>query len=112
MPAQPRPKAKAKAAPRVTTSVAPPAQLKCPRCTQGTLIAGKRGWGCDRWRDGCRFVIWFETAGKRLTETQLHALITKGKTRKGSFRDARGNAIDGRLVLDAARDGGVHLERA
>ena len=56
-------------------------------------------------------MIWFVTAGKRLTDAQLRALVTTGKTRKATFVDARGAALDGRLVLDAERDGGVRLER-
>ncbi|MDX2092178.1 MAG: DNA topoisomerase [Kofleriaceae bacterium] len=86
------------------------ALLTCPRCRQGTLITGARGWGCDRWRDGCRFVIWFDTAGRRLTSAQLRALVNRGKTRKASFVDATGATIDGRLVLDPAIDGGARLE--
>jgi len=63
--------------------------LSCPRCRQGTLIAGKRGWGCARWRDGCPFVIWFQVAGKRVTPVQLRDLVEKGKTRKGKVVAAR-----------------------
>jgi hypothetical protein len=46
-------------------------------------------------------VIWFETAGKRLTDAQLQDLVTKGKTRKARFGE-----IQGRLVLDLAADKG------
>jgi hypothetical protein len=56
-------------------------------------------------------VIWFETAGRRLTKTQLSALINKGKTRKARFCDARGNPVDARLVLDPASAIGVQVER-
>ena len=86
--------------------------LACPRCKIGRLMQGQRGWGCTRWREGCRFVIWFQTAGRRLTEAQLHALVTTGKTRKARFVDASGNAIDARLVLDPASSAGVQLRRA
>ena len=87
--------------------------LGCPRCHQGTLITGARGWGCSRWRDGCRFVIWFETAGRRLSAAQLRDLITRGKTRKARFVSDRGVEADGRLVLDVAVDGGsAHFEPA
>ena len=84
--------------------------LACPRCKQGTLIDGQRGWGCSRWREGCRFVIWFETAGRRLTRAQLQALIVSGKTRKAEFRDPRGKKISARLVLDPNSATGVQLE--
>jgi DNA topoisomerase-3 len=50
-------------------------QLVCPQCGQGHLMAGKRGWGCDRWREGCRFVVWFEENGIRRTEADLRALV-------------------------------------
>ena len=84
-------------------------ELACPRCHHGQLIAGARGWGCSRWRDGCRFVVWFETAGRRLTVTQLRDLVTRGTTRKARFRSDRGIELDGRLVLDPGADGGSAL---
>lgn len=87
------------------------AALVCPRCQQGPVIHGQRGWGCARWREGCQFVIWFETAGRRLTGAQLTALITKGKTRKAKFRDARGKAVAAHLVLDPSSATGVQLVR-
>ena len=91
------------------TSTAIP-ELACPRCGRGTLITGARGWGCARWREGCRFVIWFQTAGRRLTAAQLRDLVTRGKTRKAKFRTERGAELDARLVLDPAADGGARLE--
>lgn len=45
--------------------------LVCPRCKIGHLMTGQRGWGCERWREGCRFVVWFESDGRRITEQQL-----------------------------------------
>jgi DNA topoisomerase-3 len=69
--------------------------LGCPRCGAGSLITGARGWGCSRWREGCRFVIWFETSGRRLTLAQLRDLVMRGKTRKARFGDQTGS-----LVLD------------
>ena len=70
-------------------------ELACPRCNAGTLLTGSRGWGCSRWREGCKFVVWVQTAGRTLTTTQLRDLVTKGKTRKATFGDG-----EGRLVLD------------
>jgi DNA topoisomerase III len=116
--AAPRSSAKVTAAParkaRGTPAPSAPAgesvaDLQCPRCKQGTLMQGQRGWGCTRWRDGCRFVIWFQLAGRTITESQLRMLITTGKTRKASFVDAQGRAVDARLVLDPAREPGVRL---
>ncbi|HVZ87298.1 MAG TPA: DNA topoisomerase [Polyangia bacterium] len=89
--------------------------LTCPRCKQGSLIAGKRGWGCSRWREGCSFVVWFESAGKRLTEAQLRDLVTKGKTRKTDWARPGGSQVPGRLVLDvtgSTPSGGARFEPA
>ena len=82
------------------------AELRCPRCAAGTLLTGSRGWGCSRWREGCRFVVWFEIGGKKLTTTQLRELVTKGSTTK---KLAGGEA---RLVLDVREDPAVRIERA
>jgi DNA topoisomerase-3 len=51
--------------------------LVCPACRQGHIIAGKRGWGCSRWREGCKFVVWFEEDGKRRSEADLRALVAR-----------------------------------
>lgn len=87
----------------------PVESLACPRCGTGTLIAGNRGWGCDRFRDGCRFVVWFQTAGKWLTYAQLTELVMRGKTRKAKFAP-NGPEVDGRLVLEPAAEGGARFE--
>ena len=51
--------------------------LRCPLCKQGHLITGQRGWGCERWRGGCTFVVWFESDGKRLTKAQLKNVLDR-----------------------------------
>jgi DNA topoisomerase-3 len=78
-----------------------PEPLICPKCGQGRIIEGKRGFGCNRYREGCDFVVWKVFGGKRLTEKQIHALIDKGKTGllKG-FRSKSGKKFDARLRLD------------
>ena len=78
----------------------PPTALTCPRCESGTLLTGSRGWGCSRWREGCRFVVWFEHAGKRLTKIQLRDLIKRGQTRESELT-IDGVKRAGRFVLDA-----------
>ena len=85
------------------------AALPCPACRQGTLIAGKRGWGCSRWREGCGFVVWFEVNGRRLTDGQLRDLVAKGKTRRSMWTIAGQPPTEGRLILDltAHRDRGA-----
>jgi DNA topoisomerase-3 len=56
-------------------------KLVCPRCQQGHLITGKRGWGCSRWREGCKFVVWFEENGQSRSVKDLQALMASGAAR-------------------------------
>jgi DNA topoisomerase-3 len=48
---------------------ASPVGIPCPRCGEGRIIAGRSAWGCDRWREGCRFTVPFEENGRRLTDS-------------------------------------------
>jgi len=108
-----KPPAAAPAAPAKAAKPTAPAPtttaLPCPLCKQGTLMTGRRGWGCTRWREGCPFVIWFEIAGRRLTAAQLRDLVEKGQTRKSKWAPSGdAHVVAGRLVLDLAAppDGG------
>ena len=88
---------------RPSSQEKPPAEtapLTCPKCRQGQIIEGQRGFGCNRYREGCDFVVWKEMAGKKLTEKQIHTLIAKGKTGviKG-FKSKKGSKFDARLKL-------------
>ena len=78
-----------------------PEALTCPKCDQGQIIEGQRGFGCNRYREGCNFVVWKEMAGKKLTEKQIQSLISKGRTGliKG-FKGKDGNKFSARLELD------------
>lgn len=55
-------------------------EIKCPKCKKGNLIKGKSAYGCSQWKEGCVFKVSFEIMGKKLTERQMMALLTKGKT--------------------------------
>jgi len=74
-----KPRRKTKRAQSAPSAVHVPSQsiadLVCPVCKQGPIIAGKRGWGCSRWREGCKFVVWFEADGKRRSEADLRAIV-------------------------------------
>jgi DNA topoisomerase-3 len=81
-------RATAAAAPAPTLASKPPTpqtdpveKLACPRCQQGHLITGKRGWGCSRWREGCKFVVWFEENGQSRSVRDLQALMASGAAR-------------------------------
>ena len=75
--------------------------LTCPKCGQGAIVEGQRGFGCNRFRQGCNFVVWKEIAGKTLTENQVRQLVEKGKTSllKG-FTSKAGRPFEAHLTLD------------
>ena len=85
----------------------------CPSCGKGRIIPGKKAWGCSRWREGCHFTIWKEVAGKKLTETQVKALLSgkvtseiKGFTSKaGKSFSTKLQLVDGKVqfVFDTAK---------
>ncbi len=88
------------------TAKAPPARgptgLTCPKCGQGQIIQGHRGFGCNRYRDGCDFAVLREQFNKALTDLQIAALIRDGHTRQiKGFTDDQGNRFDARLELNS-----------
>ena len=48
----------------------------CPRCGR-PVIAGKRGFGCSGWREGCPFVLWREYKGHALKDDQIRQLLQR-----------------------------------
>ncbi|CAM4204846.1 type IA DNA topoisomerase [Paenibacillus tarimensis] len=77
----------------------------CPRTgCGGTLIEGKRGFGCSRFREGCTFVIWKGYEGKTITASMAASLVEKGETRKLTFKRGQ-TEVKGKLVLED-RDSG------
>ncbi len=77
----------------------------CPACEKGRIVPGKKAYGCSQWREGCKFTIWKEVAGKKLTENQVKALLAgkttseiKGFTSKaGKPFSAKLKLVDGRV---------------
>lgn len=75
----------------------------CPCCKQGSVKKTAKGWGCDRWREGCKFTIWGTVAGKKITERQAIDLVAGRTTRPLSgFKSKEGRAFEAALRLDVA----------
>jgi DNA topoisomerase-3 len=83
----------------------------CPACGGG-IIEGKKGYGCQNWRQGCKFVLWKNPiCGKALTKTQVKSLLKKGKTAliKG-FRSKTGKTFSAYLVWENSVEGKIKFE--
>lgn len=107
-PAEPEPASKgkkkeSKAGPKTTVATLTSGLGACPACKQGHILKGSKAYGCSRYKEGCHFLIPIVQHGKQLTEKQVQALLSKGKTPliKG-FTDAEGENLDAILTLDAA----------
>ncbi|WP_075602607.1 type IA DNA topoisomerase [Saccharicrinis aurantiacus] len=57
-------------------------ELICPKCKTGKILEGRSAWGCSNYTNGCRVVIPFEFLKKKLSKSNMEALIFKGKTPK------------------------------
>lgn len=74
--------------------------IKCPKCNQGKIMKGKSAFGCSRFKDGCDFVLKFEQHGKKLSDSQMFALIGKGKTPTIKGLEISGEKKDAILILN------------
>ena len=63
-------------------------------------MKGKTAYGCSAFKDGCDFKINFEQFGKKLTDKQLEAIITKGKTSLIKDFEIDGAKVNGKVVLN------------
>jgi hypothetical protein len=77
-----------------------PALGTCPLCGS-EVVDQPRSYGCSRWRDGCKFAIWKEIAGKPISPGTARALLRKGRSPllKG-FRSRSGRTFEARLKLE------------
>ena len=73
--------------------------IPCPKCGKGTMQFYKKVVKCDN--PACDCHVFREKAGKELTNDQLKALLTDGKTGiiKG-FKSKQGNSFDAVVILN------------
>ncbi|MBL8785265.1 MAG: DNA topoisomerase 3 [Deltaproteobacteria bacterium] len=94
---------------RAKATTAKDPRPRCPKCREGHVMAGHRGWGCTRYREGCDLVVWFEQGPLhlRLPDEEGERLFRKGETRLVDGLVAGGRA---RVVLDLSAPGNVRIE--
>ena len=52
---------------------------KCPLC-DGDIVIGSKGYGCNKYKEGCKFTIWKTIAGRPISVMHAKALLENGKT--------------------------------
>ncbi|WP_139999129.1 type IA DNA topoisomerase [Paenibacillus paridis] len=84
----------------------------CPRAgCGGSIFMGRKGYGCSHYKEGCKFVIWKESFGRSLTDTQVRALVEKGKTAKLKLELADGTPGEGKIVIRNTETGELAIEQ-
>ena len=64
------------------------------------MIEQEKAYRCGRWRDGCRFVIWKEIAGKKITKSMARKLLVKGQTQVLKGFEGKSGKFAARLRIE------------
>ncbi|WP_138751179.1 type IA DNA topoisomerase [Paenibacillus sinopodophylli] len=96
----------------VLTSEGPVMITQCPRpgCG-GSIFMGRKGYGCSHYKEGCKFVIWKDSFGRSLTDSQVKSLVEKGKTMKLKLQLTDGTPSEGRIVIRNVETGELAVEQ-
>lgn len=72
----------------------------CPICG-AALVENNKAWGCSNFGKTCKFVVWKEIGGKKLTLDNLNQIILNGKTEliKG-LKSKEGKSFDAHIEYD------------
>lgn len=74
----------------------------CPLCGKPVIKDSYGHYSCIGRKEGCKFRIWSEVSGKKLTDANVKALLTKGHTNTlNDFKSKSGKTFDAALRLEA-----------
>ena len=75
-------------------------QIKCPKCKNGSILSGKKAFGCSNFKTGCNFILPYTYLDKKISEKQYIRLLQKGSsvTLKGFVKNKQ--KINGVLTFD------------
>ncbi len=82
---------------------------KCPACSQGSIIEGQKGYGCNNWKNGCKFVIWkndkfLAALKKKPSKTMVKMLLKNGAATVKGLTSKKGNKFDANLRYEKNPD--------
>ncbi|PJI06550.1 type IA DNA topoisomerase [Clostridium sp. CT7] len=77
---------------------------KCPECSDGQIMEGKKGYGCSNYVNGCKFVIWKNAYGAKITPSIARILLNGGITGKITCRKKDGSTYTAKLKLIKEKD--------
>ncbi|MGS2776345.1 type IA DNA topoisomerase [Robertmurraya sp. GLU-23] len=82
---------------------------KCPACNQGSIIEGQKGFGCNNWKNGCKFVIWkndkfLAALKKKPSKTMVKMLLKNGVATVKGLTSKKGNKFDANMRYEKNPD--------
>lgn len=82
---------------------------KCPACNQGSIIEGQKGFGCNNWKNGCKFVIWkndkfLAALKKKPSKTMVKMILKNGTATVKGLTSKKGNKFDAKLRYEKNPD--------
>ena len=54
---------------------------KCPLCG-GDVFVGSKGYGCSKYKEGCKFTVWKSISGRPISVMHAKSLMENGKTER------------------------------
>ncbi|MFH4967248.1 DNA topoisomerase 3 [Gaetbulibacter sp. M240] len=72
----------------------------CPKCRKGTILKGKKAFGCSDFKSGCNFMLPFKFSGKNISEKQYIRLLKKGSTVNLKGFKTKNGPLEGLLRFD------------
>lgn len=80
----------------------------CPMCGN-EIFENSKAYSCSGYKEGCKFVIWKNCFGKKITKTIVKELLSKGQTKKlDGFKSKTGKEYSAILIIK--EDGTVGLK--
>lgn len=72
---------------------------KCPLCNND-IYEGNKSYYCSAYKDGCKFGIWKIISGKKITNSNVKQLLTKGITNEiKGFKSKNGKEFKAKLQI-------------
>lgn len=75
-------------------------KIACPKCTDGIVLEGEKGFYCSCYKDGCDFRMWKNVSGAVLTMANVGRLLEGGETTKMKFVSKEGKPFEAKLKMN------------
>ncbi len=83
----------------------------CPVCGQ-SIIEGKKGYGCSAWKTGCKFVLWKQVYGVKISREMACQLLQNHQTLNAYAIKVNDEVFNAQLTLNAQGELGYNKQPA